>query len=408
MKIARLTPHFYFSEQNHRSIDTRYDSMGGMQIQLSYLKDLFNKDIHQDIFTLWNPNIASSNLRPNRWTKIIPVNCHLLPFKSRYRGTILLNEFWAFFTILHLLKQREKYDLFHIHCSGVSVMFIMGTFLKNFFKVPIIYTIHCSRNFTYKNMTLLDKLFSSMHKKIEILAIKNSFRTIVLTEEMKTKYLELINDSQKITVIPDCIELDKFQSLSSSPEILFKRYCLDYSRIQEKKIILYVGRIAEEKGWKKMISIAEKISKEYLILICGSGNQIEEMKSLILEKKLSEKVYYTGYIRHSDVGGFMKIADFLIVPSYHEEFGGICLEAFASKLFTIANKVGGLSYNIEDGITGRLVQDNKTDTYVEIIENYSNYLEKEKIIDNAFKKVKLFSKDRVVKQYEEIYHLALL
>ncbi|HEM4511151.1 TPA: glycosyltransferase family 4 protein, partial [Streptococcus suis] len=239
-------------------------------------------------------------------------------------------------------------------------------------------------------------------------AIKNSFRTIVLTEEMKTRYLELINDSQKITVIPDCIELDKFQSLSSSPEILFKRYCLDYSRIQEKKIILYVGRIAEEKGWKKMISIAEKISKEYLILICGSGNQIEEMKSLILEKKLSEKVYYTGYIRHSDVGGFMKIADFLIVPSSHEEFGGICLEAFASKLFTIANKVGGLSYNIEDGITGRLVQDNKTDAYVEIIENYSNNFEKEKIIDNAFKKVKLFSKDRVVKQYEEIYHLALL
>ncbi|MCB2900118.1 glycosyltransferase [Streptococcus suis] len=408
MKIARLTPHFYFSEQNHQSIDTRYDSMGGMQIQLSYLKDLFNKDIHQDIFTLWNPNIASSNLRPNRWTKIIPVNCHLLPFKSRYRGTILLNEFWAFFTILHLLKQREKYDLFHIHCSGVTVMFIMGTFLKKFFKVPIIYTIHCSRNFTYKNMTLLDKLFSSMHKKIEISAIKNSFRTIVLTEEMKTRYLELINDSQKITVIPDCIELDKFQSLSSSPEILFKRYCLDYSRIQEKKIILYVGRIAEEKGWKKMISIAEKISKEYLILICGSGNQIEEMKSLILEKKLSEKVYYTGYIRHSDVGGFMKIADFLIVLSSHEEFGGICLEAFASKLFTIANKVGGLSYNIEDGITGRLVQDNKTDAYVEIIENYSNNFEKEKIIDNAFKKVKLFSKDRVVKQYEEIYHLALL
>lgn len=407
-KVARLTPHFYFSNQNHKSIDEKYDSMGGMQIQLSYLKDLLIDDVEQDIFTLWNPNLSTKNIQVEKRTNIVPINCHLLPFRSKYRGTILLNEFWVLFTILYLIKQKKKYDLFHIHCSGVSAMFLMGYILNIIFKIPIVYTIHCSRNFTYKNMTIFDKIFSLLHKKLEILAIKKSFRTIVLTNEIKQKYLEFIDDKDKIVVIPDCVSLEKFQVSSSTPDILFKKYGLNFFNIYPQKIILFVGRIAEEKGWSKMIEIAEKISDEYIVLLCGSGNQRDELKSIISDKKLHTKVYCTGYIEHNDVGKFMKIADFLIIPSKHEEFGGICLEAFASKLFVIANKVGGLIYNIEDRVTGRLVQDNRTETYLEIIDFYSNSVNKAKknvIINNAFEKVKNFSKDKIAEKYKEIYRI---
>ncbi|OGO41834.1 MAG: hypothetical protein A2Z04_04645 [Chloroflexi bacterium RBG_16_57_9] len=47
----------------------------------------------------------------------------------------------------------------------------------------------------------------------------------------------------------------------------------------------------------------------------------------------------------------------LVVPSHYESFGMVAVEAMACGTPVIASDVGGLSYIVEDGVTGYLMPD---------------------------------------------------
>ena len=51
---------------------------------------------------------------------------------------------------------------------------------------------------------------------------------------------------------------------------------------------------------------------------------------------------------------FYNAADICVVPSYHESFGMVALEALASGTPVVAARVGGLATIVKDGETGYL------------------------------------------------------
>jgi len=54
---------------------------------------------------------------------------------------------------------------------------------------------------------------------------------------------------------------------------------------------------------------------------------------------------------------FYSAADVCVVPSYHESFGLVALEALACGIPVVASRVGGLATIIKDGETGYLVNE---------------------------------------------------
>jgi len=125
---------------------------------------------------------------------------------------------------------------------------------------------------------------------------------------------------------------------------------------QNSAILLFVGRICEEKGVNELLSAALRLNdgRKDVSLVCVGPN---EMKSPVLlkkvAKKLKERLVVLG---HSDEPEkYMAVADILLLPSYREGFGTVIIEAAAMSLPAIGTDIYGLSDAIRDNETGMVV-----------------------------------------------------
>lgn len=137
----------------------------------------------------------------------------------------------------------------------------------------------------------------------------------------------------------------------------------DYSDIRkefglpaESKIILYLGRIIERKGLKKLIYSVEKVLSDMpdvYLLVGGIGEDIEAYKSIA--KEISrERIIFMGKIAPDERACFYKQADVFVLPSYSyngiiEAWGLTVNEALEQGTPVIATSAVGAAYDLNDG-----------------------------------------------------------
>jgi glycosyltransferase involved in cell wall biosynthesis len=92
-----------------------------------------------------------------------------------------------------------------------------------------------------------------------------------------------------------------------------------------------------------------------LALIGRPGPVEADLRALSRELGLSDAVFFCGSVPHSHLGGFLRRARALCLPSRSESFGIVLLEAGAFALPVVASRVGGIPEIISDGESGLLV-----------------------------------------------------
>ncbi len=108
-----------------------------------------------------------------------------------------------------------------------------------------------------------------------------------------------------IRVIWDCIDLDKFKPQSPAPSTLQKYQIPDPLRYFN---VLSLGRLslpdALYKGYGRLITVIASITPEYdqvRLIIAGKGNYIDQLKEMTKEKKITDKVLFTGPVGEKDM-----------------------------------------------------------------------------------------------------------
>jgi len=89
--------------------------------------------------------------------------------------------------------------------------------------------------------------------------------------------------------------------------------------------------------------------------IVGDGSQRPALEKLVADLHLSDCVTFYGKIRHSQIQDYYNKYEIFINASNVDNQPGVILEAFASGLPVVSTRAGGISYMVEDGITGLLV-----------------------------------------------------
>lgn len=124
-----------------------------------------------------------------------------------------------------------------------------------------------------------------------------------------------------------------------------------------KKVILYVGRLAEVKQVSLLISAFQQIMSRYpeaRLLIVGDGPLRQKLEQQAKAEKEAGKVCFAGKQEGMRLLAYYNIAQLFVLPSYYEPFGTVVNEALLAGCYTLCTKVAGATCLITPGQNGEL------------------------------------------------------
>jgi glycosyltransferase involved in cell wall biosynthesis len=177
-------------------------------------------------------------------------------------------------------------------------------------------------------------------------AAKNADLIIAVSRRTKAQVLRLGADGGKIRVVYNGVDRKKFASHAysgSAAEVLKSKY----------KIVLFLGRLTEQKGPVQFLHAAKKVldvRKDVIFVIAGKGELMPLLINMALEMGISKNVKFLGYVDGEDQRKLYRLADVYVMPSTSEPFGITALEAMSSSVPVIISKTSGVSEVVKSAI----------------------------------------------------------
>lgn len=122
---------------------------------------------------------------------------------------------------------------------------------------------------------------------------------------------------------------------------------------EEDFLCISVGELNENKNHQVVIkALGQLKDPDIHYIICGKGDQLENLKKLAEEKEIQNNIHFLGY--RLDVVDICKQADVFIFPSHREGLGVAPLEAMFCGIPLITSNIRGPVDFMTDGETGYL------------------------------------------------------
>lgn len=102
-------------------------------------------------------------------------------------------------------------------------------------------------------------------------------------------------------------------------------------KIRNKKIVLFIGRLSQEKNPLLVVEAANHLEDDWVVLFVESGQMIDEMK-----KFESEKIRFIPKTMH--VGNYYLGADVIVMPSKVEGMPLVLIESWLSGIPTVTTQ----------------------------------------------------------------------
>ncbi len=224
-----------------------------------------------------------------------------------------------------------------------------------------------------------------------------------VSESTKRRYLKMfgINLRHKTKVIMGGVDVSRYKKNMEARAQINKKYGLE-----GKKVVLFTGRLTENKGVRYLIKAAKSIKGT--VLIVGGGGEKENLEKLIKSEGI-KNVIMIGYINREKASIFHEFyerADVYVSPSVWEEpLGLTILEAMAAGTPVVATKKGGIVSVIKEGENGFFVRARNSKQIAETVNMLLDNDElRAKISQNASRTIREnFTWDKIASQFEEIY-----
>lgn len=130
-------------------------------------------------------------------------------------------------------------------------------------------------------------------------------------------------------------------------------------RLSGRPYALAIGRHVPQKGFDVLIrAFAESVALGNTacdLTIAGDGPENDALRQLAIDLKVEERVRFTGRTDRPQTVRLFQGCKFFVLPSRHEPFGIVNLEAMAARKAVIASAVGGVPEIVHDTLTGLLV-----------------------------------------------------
>lgn len=232
---------------------------------------------------------------------------------------------WSQLTLRLVRRYIRKYgkpDLIHAHFglwAGYAARLIYERY-----GIPYVVTEHAS-SINGGNVSAWQRLILQK-------AYDNARKVICVGTLLRENVCRYVNDKEKVTVIPNFVDISTFGQSSHQTE-------------KEKKFtFVSIGNLNKRKGFSELLDAFKQSFNDLphvSLFIVGDGEETELLKKKVRSLQLDKQVTLTGRLARNEVAGLLNTCDAFVLASYAETFGIVFIEAMATGMPAVGTVCGG-------------------------------------------------------------------
>ena len=243
--------------------------------------------------------------------------------------------------------RRQSYDLLQAHWV-VPNLFPAAAFAG---KLPLAVGLHGSDVFLAEK-PLVRQVLGRLLKKVGVLT--------GCSPELVSRVCRLGFPAERSRVIPYGVDSGLFAPDPARRQIWRQKLGIP----AEAPLILSVGRMATKKGFQVLLHELDRLmtgSPDCHLVLAGGGDRLAEFKASAAA--YAGRVHFPGPVYRDSLPDLYRAADIFVLPAVHDRQGNVdglpnvILEAMASRLPVVSTAISGIPLAIEDGVQGRLVEE---------------------------------------------------
>ena len=252
---------------------------------------------------------------------------------------------------------QVKPDVLHAHSPSLNAIAALRAGKK--FGIPVVYEVRAFwEDAAVDHGTATENgLRYKLTRALETSALKQADAVTTICEGLRRDIVARGIPADKVTVIPNAVDIDKFAVGGEADQDLKTRLGLQGSRL-----IGFIGSFYAYEGLDILLravpALAARIP-DLRVLLVGGGPQDAQLRQLAKDLGIVDKVVFTGRVPHDQVQKYYDLLDVLVYPRLSMRLTDLVtplkpLEAMAQGRVLAASDVGGHLELIADGKTGVL------------------------------------------------------
>ncbi|PWK26304.1 N-acetyl-alpha-D-glucosaminyl L-malate synthase BshA [Arcicella aurantiaca] len=287
---------------------------------------------------------------------------------------------------------NERLDLLHVHYAipHASAAYLAKQILKSKgIHIPFITTLHGT------DITLVGK--DPSFEPVVTFSINESDGVTAVSESLKKETYEEFEIVNKIEVIPNFIDLERFKKLRK-----------DHFKIaicpNGEKLLMHTSNFRKVKRIEDIVQVFHRVNQKIpsKLLLVGDGPERTSIEMLCRELGVQQDVRFLGKL--DVIEEVLSLADLFFLTSEKESFGLAALEAMACEVPIISSDAGGIPEVNIHGVTGYVSKVGDVD---DMAKNAISLLEDDDRLNqfkhNALERAKEFDIENILPLYERYY-----
>jgi len=265
---------------------------------------------------------------------------------------------------LRALNKIKKWNLDIIHSH---TEFGVGTFARivaKQFDIPVVHTYHTMYE-DYVHYITKGYFMGASRKIVEYLTKfycdHTATELIVPTKKTYDLFKQKYKYDRNVHIIPTGIEIERFYKENfNNSELLELRKKLGLKK--DDFVILFVGRLAQEKSIDFLIDAHAGICKKYnraKLMIIGDGPDMKKFQKQVEKLKIADNVIFTGKVPWEEVPKYYSIASVFATASKSETQGLTVIEAMAASIPVVCVDDESFRDVVIDGLNGFLFKNKR-------------------------------------------------
>lgn len=271
---------------------------------------------------------------------------------------------------LTAIARSVKPDILHAHSPVLNAL--PALWVGRRLKIPVVYEVRAFwEDAAVDHGTSREwGLRYRLSRAAETFALRRAGHVTTICEGLKQDIVKRGIPGQRVTVIPNAVDLAAF-GVGAMPDLALKTRL----NLAGRTVVGFIGSFYAYEGLDLLVAALPRMlvrRPDLSLLLVGGGPQEASLKKLAATLGISDKVVFAGRVPHAEVQRYYSIVDLLAYPRHSMRLTELVtplkpLEAMAQGQLVVASDVGGHRELIVDGETGVLFRAGDADALADAI-----------------------------------------